>query len=145
MILRGILKRPAHKLVNRPPNKLFYALSSMCIKYTYAILITNLRLRVTFLQTAECSLISEFFSLWLKSPKKVAKSQPWASLLYVDSAQGRFWHLFWTFESKWKKLSEIKPPSMGNEYAKYSLLMKNNPTWIGQRCHTSIICRVDIE
>ena len=38
--------------------------------------------------SAKGGLISGSFSLWLKSPKMVAKSQPLASFLWVDSAQG---------------------------------------------------------
>ena len=57
-------------------------------------------------------LISEFFSLWLKSPKKGVKSLPEASSVLVDSAQESDLAPFFEDMSQ-SKNSEIKPPLPG--------------------------------
>ena len=53
-------------------------------------------------------LISEGFPLWLKSPKKGAKSIPWASFFYVGSAQGRDFSSMFGDLCQSRKLSKIK-------------------------------------
>ena len=65
-------------------------------------------------------LISESFSLLLKSPKKSAKSLSWATSLLVDSAQDSFWQLFWKIWAKVKKKSEIKSPLIRYDICKRS-------------------------
>ena len=55
-------------------------------------------------------LISESFSLWLKSLKMGDKSLPWASFLLVDSAQRSDLAPIFEDLSQSEKLFEIKPP-----------------------------------
>ena len=52
----------------------------------FHMLLTVLFLSILF-DTAKGGLISESFSLWLKSQKKDAKSISWAFCLLVDSAK----------------------------------------------------------
>ena len=59
---------------------------------------------------AKGDLISKQFSLWIKSPKMVAKSLPWASFLKVDNAQWSDLAPIFRDLCQSGKLSEIKPP-----------------------------------
>ena len=61
-------------------------------------------------QLSKCYLISESFSLLLKSQNKIATLQTWAFSLKLDSAQGLDLASFFGNLSQSEKLSEIKPP-----------------------------------
>ena len=64
--------------------------------------------------TSKGSLISERFSFWLKSPKKSAKSLPWALSTRREDAQGRDLALIFGDLNQIEKKSEIKPPLVIN-------------------------------
>ena len=66
--------------------------------------------KLTKIDIRKGGVISESFSLWLKSAKLGAKSRPWASSLYADSAQGCGLAPIIGDLSQSEKLSEIKPP-----------------------------------
>ena len=51
---------------------------------------------------AKSGLISESFSLWLKSLKKCAKSLSWALSTQRENAQDSIWHIFWEIWAKVK-------------------------------------------
>ena len=63
-----------------------------------------------FLKNPQGGLISELFSLLLKSRNKCAKSHSWAPSVYVDIAQECDLAPLLGDLSQSEKLSEIKPP-----------------------------------